>query len=500
MSARVWLAAPALLLGLAFHPCGAQERRATPLRANDTAEQIAARLERVVPRLLQEGEVPGLSVALIHKGELAWHRGFGVKNAQTKEPVADDTVFEAASLSKPVVAYLILQLADAGIIDLDTPLQKYMPGNYDVGDDARLGKITARHVLSHTPGFPNWRRPGGRLTIHFTPGERFSYSGEGYVYLAKVVEHLTGEKLNDALTRKVFQPLQMTDSSFVWRDGYDKQHAFRHSSLGSVTGLNKSTKANAAASLRTTARDYGRFLVAILHGTGLKPQTRQQMLTPQIKVSTSGTNNTARAPEKLSPSLSWGLGWGLQSTGDGSAFWHWGDNGDSKAFVLCYDKQQLGLAVFTNSANGMAIVPEIIDASIGGERPAFAWLKYETYDSPSATLRKKIRTQGAEAALKEYRQWRNARTAEQLVSESQMNNLGYTLLFAKRVKDAIEVFKLNAEDYPKSANVWDSLAEAYIADGNKELAIRNYQRSLDLDPANTNAAEALKKLRESRGK
>lgn len=134
----------------------AQEKApaSTPLRADAKKEQIVARLGSAIPRLLDEGTVPGLSVALVQKGELVWHRGFGVKNAETKEPVVPNTVFEAASLSKPVFAYAVLKLVDAGKMDLDTPLQHYLPGSYDVGDDARLSQITARHVLSHTPGFP----------------------------------------------------------------------------------------------------------------------------------------------------------------------------------------------------------------------------------------------------------------------------------------------------------------------------------------------------------
>src|SRR5262245_13336309 len=225
MFVRAFLIVAALLLWTSQRPAVAQDGKATPLRVNDEKDKIVARIERAIPRLLSEGEVPGLSIALIHKGELVWHHGFGVRNAKTKEPVEDDAVFEAASLSKPIFAYLIMLLVDAGLLDLDTPLQKYLPGKYDVGDDERLSKITARHVLSHTPGFPNWRR--GPLKIHFTPGERFSYSGEGYVYLAKVVEHAVGEKFNDIATKKVFEPLGMKDSSFAWREDYEKRHSFR---------------------------------------------------------------------------------------------------------------------------------------------------------------------------------------------------------------------------------------------------------------------------------
>jgi CubicO group peptidase (beta-lactamase class C family) len=288
----------------------------------------------------------------------------------------------------------------------------------------------------------------------------------------------------------------MTDSSYVWQDSYATQMSYRHKANGDPSGQNRSPQPNAAASLRTTAQDYGRFLVAILNGTGLKKETAKLMLTPQIKLSESGTNNTARAPEKLSPTLSWGLGWGLQTTGDGVSFWHWGDNGDSKAYVVVYEKQKLGLVVFADSANGLSIVPDIIQEAIGGDQPALRWLKYDTYKSPAKLLYRNIVAKGAPEALREYREWRKGRAASEVLNETQMNRLGYDLVGARRLKDAIEVFKLNVEDYPQSGNAYDSLGEAYLTDGNKELAIKNYQRSVELDPKNTNGIEALKKLQE----
>ncbi|MBA3248483.1 MAG: beta-lactamase family protein, partial [Pyrinomonadaceae bacterium] len=412
-------------------------------------DDLIARLERSIPQLLTDADVPGLSIALLRDGELVWHRGFGVRNSVTKEPITDDTIFEAASLSKPVFAYAVLKLVESGKLDLDTPLNKYLPGTYDVGEDARLSQVTARRVLSHTTGFPNWRPRGDSvLKIHFTPGERFSYSGEGFVYLAKVVEHLTGEKFEAFMKRMVFDQLGMSNSSFVWRDEYDKLKIYRHDSVSAPTGQNKVTTANAAASLQTTARDYGRFVATILKGAGLKKETAKLMLTPQIKVGES-INSVARPAGALSPHISWGLGWGLQQTNEGTSFWHWGDNGDSKAYVVAFDKQQTGVVVFTNSANGLSIIREIIDQSVGGFHPALALLNYESYKSPGRILFKSILAKGADAALREYREQRKARPASETVNEAQMNRIGYNLLGMKKVRDAIEVFKLNVEDYPQ---------------------------------------------------
>jgi CubicO group peptidase (beta-lactamase class C family) len=474
----------------------APKQTRVPLRTKAKKEQIIARLEQLIPQLMKEGDVPGLSIALVRGGDLAWFRGFGVMNAKTSEPVTDETVFEAASLSKPVFAYAVLKLVDAGKFDLDKPLKSYLPGNYDVGEDPRLEQITTRRVLSHTTGFPNWR--SGTLKIHFTPGERFSYSGEGFVYLSKVIEQVTGEKFNDFMQRMVFDPLGMTSSSFVWRDDYEKVKTFRHNSVGEMSGRNKPAQPNAAASLQTTARDFGRFVLAILKGEGLKPATAKLMLTPQIKVSESGTNNTARPPEKLSTTISWGLGWGLQTTGDGLSFWHWGDNGDGKAYVVAFERQNLGVVFFANSATGLSIAREIINEAVGGDQPALAWLKYESYKSPGRTLFKNVLARGAASALGEYRERRKGRAEAEVISESQMNRLGYDLLRMKRNADAIEVFKQNVADYPQSSNVYDSLGEAYAINGDRDLAIKNYERSVELNPNNTGGIEALKRLRENK--
>lgn len=477
-----------------------QERAPTvqSLQSKTKQAQIIAQLEKNIPALMKEGDVPGLAIALVRNGELVWQRGFGVKNAKTNEPVNDSTVFEAASLSKPVFAYAVMKLVDAGKFDLDKPLNQYLPGNYDVGDDPRLGQITARHVLSHTTGFPNWRN--GKLKIHFRPGERFSYSGEGFVYLSKVIEHVTGEKFNDFMKRMVFEPLGMASSSYVWQESYDTLKAFRHNTRGEAVGQNKMSPGafNAAASLHTTAQDYGRFVAAILNGTGLKPETRKLMLTPQAQVCEGGAVSIYRPHPEPFPEVFWGLGWGLQTTKDGLSFFHWGDNGDNKAYVVAFDKEKLGVVIFANSTYGLSIVREIVADAIGGQHPAMAWLNYESYQSPSRRLFKNLLVKGAQSALKEYREWRKSNPTSEEVNEDRMNRYGLDLLHMGRIEDAIEVLKQNVAEYPQSFNVYDSLGEAYAVKGERELAIKNYERSLELNPDNKDGIEALKKLRESK--
>jgi tetratricopeptide (TPR) repeat protein len=185
----------------------------------------------------------------------------------------------------------------------------------------------------------------------------------------------------------------------------------------------------------------------------------------------------------------------LQNTDEGISFWHWGDNGNSKAYIVAFAKQKTGVAFFANSTNGLSIAREIVNEAIGGKHPALDWLHYDPYNSPAKTLLKNILAKGAETALHDYREQRKSGNGNATLDENQMNRLGYDLLYgARRTQDAIAVFQLNVEDYPESFNVYDSLGEAYMANDEKELAIKNYQKSIELNPNNTNGKEMLKKL------
>jgi CubicO group peptidase (beta-lactamase class C family) len=468
------------------------KRSAAAKKPKTDMRRDVLRLETLVPQLMSAGDVPGLSVALIRDARIYWARGFGFKDINTKAPVDLSTMFQAASLSKPVFAYAVLKMAERGEINLDTPLSKYLPAYIE--NDERLSLITARRVLSHTTGFPNWRPEGKPLMIMFTPGERFSYSGEGFVYLQNVVERLTGQPLNEVMRKEVFAPLGMHDSTYVWQDAIESQMAAGHSQTGKASPQFKGTEANAAASLRTTPTDYAKFVIAIMNGTGLEETTIQQMLTPQVKVDEGCVNCLNRKVVKPSEVLGWGLGVGLQHNEQGDAFWHWGDNGGFKDYVVAFNKQKAGVVIFTNSDNGLGIIPEIVKAALGGDQPAFAWLNYDTYDSPGRRLRKAIEKVGVEEAARQFREERRQHPASFKVNEGAINSLGYGYLRAKKIKEAIEVFKLNVEVFPASANVYDSLGEAYMENGDKELAIQNYKKSVELNPANVNAIEVLKRL------
>jgi CubicO group peptidase (beta-lactamase class C family) len=195
-------------------------------------------------------------------------------------------------------------------LSLETPLARHVP-DY-VPDDPRAGSVTVRHVLSHSSGLPNWRTADLPLKTYFPPGERFSYSGEGFVWLQGVVEATAGDPIDVLLHRLVFEPLEMHQSSFVWQSAFDATNADPHDAVLVPDLKKKPTTTNSAASLQTTARDYARFLIEVLSGGRLKPQTARLWLAPHVTLRRRCVQCLAPGMPECDSQVAWGLGWGLE--------------------------------------------------------------------------------------------------------------------------------------------------------------------------------------------
>jgi CubicO group peptidase (beta-lactamase class C family) len=324
------------------------------------AETITGNLETQIPKLMQNSGIPGISLAMIRDGELFWHKSFGIKHKYTKASVNNETIFAAASLTKPLFAYAVLKMAERGEIDLDQPLTEYT--DKPLISDSRIKLVTARRVLSHTTGFPNW---SGNKPVWFknNPGRKFGYSGEGFLYLQSVVEKITGKPLEKYLQQQILKPWGMNSSSLIWQPEYANTASYGHNRQGKPKPMSQPKAAVSAGSLRTTAAEYAQFAIAMMQpGTidsnYLTEASLQQMLTPQIK---------------LSYSLDWGLGWGLEKTNKGNFFWHWGDLVTFKSFIAASKDLKTGMVILTNSQNGLKICENIVNQAIGGKHPAFRY-------------------------------------------------------------------------------------------------------------------------------
>jgi len=353
---------------------------------------------RDLPRLMRVAGVPGLAIAVIENGQLAWTRGFGVKNSLIGDPVTDDTLFEAASMTKPVFAYLAMRLVDEGVLALDRPLAEYRRPDY-LSDDPALARITVRDVLRHTSGLPNWAT--GPLATIAPPGSGYHYSGEAFVWLQLIVEKLLAMGLDPAMRARLFDPAGMSSSTFGWDGAVAKAAVYGHDeeaklpaqptrALGeallpiakrwgrpiaswtyedSIRAMREADPAtppsthnllvNSASGLLTTVSDYARFMALMMDGRRraaweLSEDSRGAMLTTQLEV--------------RGPDYSRGLGWQLERSSGQRLFEHSGSNyGIFKTLGMGDAEKRRGIVIFTNATNGNALAARVLRAATGVE-------------------------------------------------------------------------------------------------------------------------------------
>lgn len=326
--------------------------------------------------LLREQNVPGLQ--LVHtRGRTVRGYALGQRRAGTAAAVDANTIFQAASLSKVVLAYVALRLRDRGLLDLDRPLLTYC-AYPRLRAEPRAGRITARMVLTHSAGLPNWATnpldsawATSALALKVTPDSCWNYSGEGFAWLQKTLEHLSGQSWQALAQAEVFGPLGMSRSSFVWQPAFGANASFGHDAAGQSTEIRQFAAPNAGFSLLTTAADYSRFLQALLRGRGLQPASARLLRTPASPADRCGT-----PPGPADARISWACGVGLVDTSHGLALWHWGDNGDFKGFFVAFPERQESLVFLTNSANGLRLTDALLRRFLGpGEYWTMQWLQ-----------------------------------------------------------------------------------------------------------------------------
>lgn len=349
--------------------------------------------DSMVIRLMREAKLTGLCLGIIENNKPVSIKAYGFRNKEGRMLNDTGTCFYAASLSKAVFAYLVMQLVDEGKINLDTPLANYLPKplpefqNYkDLAGDNRWQQITARHCLSHTTGFPNWRyfspRENNKLEIFFQPGSRYAYSGEGIYLLQVVVENITGKDLETMATEKIFSPLGMTRTGYIWHPSFENDYANGYDEKGDSIRKKKRSTANAAGSMETTIADYTRFMAAVNQGWSLSAKTFHEMLSPQIFIHSahqfpSLSTNTSSANDRIH--LSYGLGWGLFDTPSGTAFFKEGHDDGWVHYSMGMPSTGRALVIMCNSSNGEGVFKELVETITGVVIP-WEWEGYFPYN------------------------------------------------------------------------------------------------------------------------
>lgn len=312
--------------------------------------------------LAQTHLVCAVTLAVIKNGQLA---SIDSATACPSATTVDaDSVFQAASLSKPVFAYAVLKLAEQGRIDLDAPVMRYLPQGYrhrvdplkpepaELAADPRLQAITVRMVLNHTSGLPNWA--SGPLKVVNTPGTTWDYSGEGYVLLQRAVETITGQPLDRFMAEQVFAPSGMQRSSYRWNDTIARHLQPGNKANGAPRTTLNMTEPIAAFSLYTTASDYARFLVGL---SGDAAALKQTIAVP--------------VPADPGLGLDWGLGWGIERHQDDTFIWQWGNNPGYRAFAMISVRTGDGFVMLTNGENGLELAQPMAQRILPGDHKLF---------------------------------------------------------------------------------------------------------------------------------
>lgn len=317
----------------------------------DHGDPGQSKLTDNLEQLLKNNNIPTLGLGIIENGKLTEIKVYGKLNDKTS--ASYNSLFNVASLTKPVTAITVLHLVSLGKWNLDEPLDKYFI-DPDIAKDPRHKKLTTRLILSHQTGFPNWRWMNNdkKLRFEFDPGTKYQYSGEGFEYLKKALENKFHKSLEELAKEFVFQPLDMKDTSYIWNEKkYSERVVFGYDNSGNPYEIVKNKTPNAADDLVTSVEDYGKFLVAVLNNDLLTPKIAEEMQTKQIETK----------KDKF-----FGLGFEIYDLGNEEiVLSHGGSDKGVNTIVFLLPKTKKGLIIFTNVENGYKIYEPLVNHYLG---------------------------------------------------------------------------------------------------------------------------------------
>ena len=363
----------------------------------DSTRIKVSELDARITSLIKAAEVSGIAISILNTNQIVYWKSFGYANHDKKTSLQINHSFYGASLSKAVFGYLVAILASEGVIDLDKPLQQYLDfplfelgnmwyGFQDLENDKRYEQITARMCLSHTTGFQNWRwidRPGSaendkKLKIFFDPGTQYFYSGEGMMLLQYVIEHITKRGLEELAQEKVFKPLQMNNTSYVWQERFEDKYCNGHTVQQQVIDKDKRDDAQAAGSMETNLIDYSLFAKHVLQLYKGNSEITKIMFEPNFRIRSKaqfGPLSLEQTDENDNIQLSYGLGWGLLQSPFGLGAFKEGHGEGFQHYTILFPETGTGIVMISNSDNAESIFKELLEITIGDTYTPWKWGK-----------------------------------------------------------------------------------------------------------------------------
>lgn len=437
------------------------------------------------------------SVLIAEEGKVIYKNGFGMANMEWDMPNEPDTKHRLGSITKQFTGMLIMQLAVEGKLDLQAPISKYLPDYPKANGD----KITTHHLLTHTSGIPNYtsfpefideisRNEYAReefvdlfsdRALDFKPGERFSYSNSGYFLLGFIAEKVAGKSYEELLKEKIFVPLKMNNTGYDWPNDIIKNRAAGYEKVGkdykNTDYLDQSIPYSAGA-MYSTVEDLFIWAQALLTNKLLSEKDMEIYFKPKISAWEG-------------KSYGYGITVGNEPVGNAldsiNVFSHGGGINGFNTLLTCSPSDQSTIVLFNNT--GQASLNQIASA-------IRAVMYDKSYDQPTKSiaidLLDVIEKEGLEAGMKHYDKIKEDDNYG--LDEMEVNNAGYQLMGNGKVKEAAAVFKLNIDAFPESFNAYDSYAEALLELGEKEKSIKNYKKSIEMNPGNQNGIDMLEKI------
>lgn len=351
-----------------------------------------ATIDRLVERGMAETGVRGLAIAYIDAGQTRFVRTYGVRNA-AGDPLTPDTIMYGASLTKAVVGYSVMQLVDAGRIDLDRSIADVLPQplpeyNSAADEDAYAGwgalagderwrRLTPRMLLTHSSGFSNFGflEPDGKLKFHFDPGTRYAYSGDGMMLLQFVLERGLQINFGPYVQQQVFDRFGMACTSLKWRADFAVDLADGFAQDGSVEPHDERSRVRAAGSMDTTITDFSRFAAGFVRGNGLSGAARQEIVRGQLRITTP-TQFPSLQPlpaQPVFPTLSAGLGLITFEGPQGKGFFKGGHNDTTANTWVCLERRQRCVVILSNDVRAEALFPELVRSLLGETGLPWRW-------------------------------------------------------------------------------------------------------------------------------
>jgi CubicO group peptidase (beta-lactamase class C family) len=466
---------------------------------NSKSNEKERSIDKFIKSIMDANQIPGLAIAIVEDNQIFTAKAFGVKNLDTKEPITVESVFHMASVSKPFAATAIMQLVEKGKMNLEDALIKYLP--YFKLDDPHYKDITIKQMLMHTSCIPDvrdyeWDKPqfdDGAAERYVRslvnekmiaePGEKWQYSNMAFDILADVIARVSGVSFENYIKKNILNPLDMKESDFLRERIKPELRTSAHvfNLQPQVSEVYPYNRRHAPSScLNANVVEMCNWAIANMNAGVFK----------ENRILDSSSYKLLFEPQtKINESRSIGLSWFIDQYREIKTVSHGGGDLGFRSYIIMLPEKSLAVIAASNfDATPMNdIVFSVIDIMLGFEpqQPKISILM---------TLGKTISTSGVQKAIAQYREFKSLQPDTYNFSEAQLNILGYQLIDNERLDDAIEIFKLNLEMFPEAYNTYDSLAEAYMISGNKELAIKNYKKSIELNPNNSNGIKMLQRL------